>query len=330
MILKQGLPTSARLSRMGAVLLAAELLAGCGFGGAPPQHAKSSKSSRQSAVFSPLNQAPRPMTITRNGNHVMIQMYAEETEVTIAAGVRFPAWTFDGTVPGPVINLRAGDHVTLTLHNLDPRMPHAIDLHSALVPPNQDFVPVLPGHSKTFHFVASQPGVFLYHCESSPMPLHIAQGMYGAVVVTPVRQKPPLYTLVQSEFYRPDSLASVLNAPPRYVVFNGVANRYAANPLAAPVSKPFTVAVVDAGPNEFSAFHVVGSMLRDVQASGNPRNNLYGVQTYTIAPGDGALIQLEFNQAGQYSFVSHAMNQLGKGAYGIFDAGALTPPLKSK
>ncbi len=103
------------------------------------------------------------MTVVRHGNDVDINMHAEETVV---------------------ICLQHGDHVTLTLHNLDPRMPHAIDLHAALVPPNQNFTPVLPGQSKTIHFVASIPGVFLYHCESDPMALHIAQGMYGAVVVT--------------------------------------------------------------------------------------------------------------------------------------------------
>ena len=308
------------LSVGAAVIGAALLLGGCGFNGAHAPHTAPRKSSPQSEALKPLNQPPRPMTISRHGTAVTIQMYAEETEVTIAPGLHFPAWTFDGTVPGPVIYLREGDHVALTLHNLDPRMPHAIDLHAALVPPNEDFTPVLPGQSKTIRFVADEPGVFLYHCESSPMPLHIAQGMYGAVVVTPLGQNPPLYTVVQSEFYHSDSLEAVLDSKPQYVVFNGAANRYVTNPLPTPVGTPFTVAVVNAGPNDFSAFHVVGSILRDVQASGDPRNNLYDVQTYTIAPGDAALIQLEFNQPGEYSFVSHAMNQFGKGAHGIFNA----------
>ncbi len=260
------------------------------------------------------------MSLVRHGRDVTINMYTEETEVRIAPGVTFPAWTFDGTVPGPVIELRQGDHVSLTLHNLDPRMPHAIDLHAALVAPNKNFTAVLPGHSKTIHFVASIPGVFMYHCESSPMALHIAQGMYGMVVVTPPGQNPPLYTLEQSEFYKPDNLKAVLMEQPRYVVFNGYADRYIASPLPAPLNQPFTIAVVNAGPNELSAFHVVGSILRDVQDSGDPRNHLYDVQTVTIPPGGGALIHLEFTQPGQYSFVSHVMNQFERGAVGIFDA----------
>lgn len=268
-----------------------------------------------------LNQIPRPMTLTRRGHNVAIHMYTEETEVSIAPGVHFPAWTFDGTVPGPVIDLRQGDRVTLTVKNLDPRMPHAIDLHAAMVAPNQNFTPVLPGQSKTLYFTANKPGVFLYHCESNPMPMHMAQGMYGAVIVTPLGQKPPLYTLVQSEFYRPDSLESVLNTRPRYVVFNGMANRYQTRRLPVPVGTPFTIAFVNAGPNDFAAFHVVGTVLRDVEASGDPRNNLYDVQTYSVAPGDACLIHLKFQQPGDYAFVSHAMNQFGKGAYGIFAAG---------
>ncbi len=311
--------------RSQGVLVAAALALGLVVGGCGvPGGAHTSHSITQSAdSLNPLNQTPRPMRRIRRGDAVSIQMYAEETEVMIAPGVTFPAWTFDGAVPGPVLYLRQGDHVTLTLHNLDPRMAHSIDLHAALVPPNQNFTPILPGQSKTIHFIASVPGVFLYHCESSPMALHIAQGMYGAVIVTPPGQSPPMYTIVQSEFYRADSLSSVLNDPPRYVVFNGMANRYVTHPLNAPVGQPFTVAVVNAGPNDFSAFHVVGSILRDVENSGYPENNLDDVSTATIPPGGGALIQLEFTQPGQYSFVSHAMDQMSKGALGMFNAVAV-------
>ncbi len=293
------------------------MLGASGWRGASAPTTPSQNATRHTKM---LNQPPKPMTIHRHGNQVTIQMYPEETEVTIAPGVQFPAWTFDGTVPGPVLYLHEGDHVTLTLHNLDPRVSHALDLHAAMVPPNQDFTAVLPGQSKTIRFVADTPGIFLYHCESSPMPLHMAQGMYGAVVVTPPGKEPPLYTVVQSEFYRPNHLSNVLNSQPQYVVFNGVANRYVTNPLSVPVGTPFSVAVVNAGPNDFSAFHVVGSLLRDVQASGNVRNNLYDVQTYTLAPGDAALIHLKFTKPGLYPFVSHAMDQFGKGAHGVFDA----------
>ncbi len=278
-----------------------------------------SSDNMSSSSMKTLNQKPRPMTVVRHGNDVTINMYTEETMVTIAPGVQFPAWTFDGTVPGPVLYLEQGDHVTLTLHNLDPNMSHSIDLHAAQVPPNEDFTEVAPGKSKTITFDTTIPGVFMYHCETQPMALHIAQGMYGAVIVTPKGQQPPTYTIVQSEFYKPLDLNAVLNTPPNYVVFNGEAFRYVDKPLVAKAGQPVTVAFVNAGPDDFSAFHVVGTILRDVQASGNPKNNLYDVQTYTVAPGDGALIHLEFDKPGSYAFVSHSMSQMEKGAIGKFD-----------
>ena len=272
----------------------------------------------QSAKVKSLNQKPKPMTVERNGQSVTINMYTEETMVEIAPGVKFPAWTFDGTVPGPVLNLQQGDHVTLILHNLDSNMSHSIDLHAAMVDPSKSFIDVAPGKSETIQFDASLPGVFMYHCEAQPMALHIAQGMYGAVVVTPKGQQPPTYTIVQSEFYKSMDSDAVMNGSPNYVVFNGKANRYVDAPLTVKVGQPIAVAFVNAGPNEFSAFHVVGTILRDVQASGNPQNNLYDVQTYTVAPGDGALIHLQFDMPGTYTFVSHSMSSMDKGAVGQF------------
>ncbi|HET7657598.1 MAG TPA: multicopper oxidase domain-containing protein [Bacillales bacterium] len=258
------------------------------------------------------------MEFQRNGQNVKIHMYTEKTTIEMGNGMKFSAWTYDGTVPGPVLNLQQGDHVTLTLHNLDPKMSHSIDLHAALVAPNQAFVDVQPGKSKTIHFVASTPGVFLYHCKTQPMALHMAQGMYGVVIVSPRGQQQPTFTIVQSEFYKPMDLEDVINGSPPYVVFNGKVNRYVNDPLKVKVGQPVTVAFVNAGPNNFSAFHVVGSILRRVQASGNPKNNLYNVQTYTVAPGDGALIHLKFNQPGIYPFVSHSMASMHKGAVGKF------------
>ncbi len=113
-------------------------------------------------AISLLNQMPRPIGIIRHESVVSIQLYAEETEVSIAQGVRFLAWTFDCTVPGPIIELRQGEDVSLTLHRLDPRMTHSIDLHAAFVPPSHDFAPVLPRQSNTLHFAAGVPGVFMH------------------------------------------------------------------------------------------------------------------------------------------------------------------------
>ncbi|GGJ07003.1 hypothetical protein GCM10010885_15210 [Alicyclobacillus cellulosilyticus] len=266
----------------------------------------------------PLNQRPVPMRVIRHGNHVELEMTAEETSIQIADGVWYHAWTFDGTVPGPVIWLRQGDEVTLRLHNADPHMAHAIDLHAALVAPNQAFVDVPPGQTRTLHFTAKLPGVFMYHCASQPMLQHIGNGMYGAVVVVPPGGPVPAYTLVQSEFYRNGDFTQMARGRPQYVVFNGRAFQYVQHPLPAKVGKPVYIAFVNAGPNEFAAFHVVGTVLRDVMPSGSPRTHLYDLQTYTVAPGDGALIRLVFDAPGMYPFVTHDMADMTQGAMGMF------------
>ncbi len=268
------------------------------------------------AAMRTVNQKPRPPRFIRRGNQVTIQMYTEETTVHVAPGTPFHAWTFDGTVPGPALLLRQGDRVSLTLHNLDPLMAHSIDLHAALLAPNLNFVDVPPGQSRTIHFVASVPGVFLYHCESAPMLQHIAMGMYGAVVVTPRAMSAPQAVVVQSEFYLPPTYGNMLNGQPSYVVFNGQVGRMVFHPLRAMVGRPLTVAFVNAGPNESSAFHVVGSTLRTVDLSGNPAAVLHDVQTVDVPPGDGILATLTFAQPGVYPFVSHDMRQFARGAIG--------------
>jgi nitrite reductase (NO-forming) len=227
----------------------------------------------------PLNQPVRPMSLVRNGNQVTINMYTEQRIVTVAPGVRFAAWTFNGTVPRPVIDLRQGDDVTLVLHNLDPDMPHSIDLHAAQVAPNLNYVDVPPGQSRTIRFVASVPGVLMYHCATQPGLLHREKGMYGAVVVDPPGPTAggPAYVLVQSEFY--DSIHALLNGAPTYVVFNGEANRYMSAPLHAQVGVPVRFAVVIAGPNDWSAFHVIGAILDTVQPSGSPDTVFHDLQT---------------------------------------------------
>jgi nitrite reductase (NO-forming) len=135
------------------------------------------------------------------------------------------------------------------------------------------------------NFGFTDNGVYMYHCESNPMPLHIAQEMYGVVVVTPKGEQPPTYTIVQSEFYDPLDLNAVLSGQPNYVVFNGKANQYVNNPFVVKAGEPITVAFVNAGPNDFSALHVVGTILRKAHVSGNPQNKLFGLQTYSVAPG---------------------------------------------
>ena len=128
---------------------------------------------------------------TAGAESVNVELTAKRQLIKIAPGVKMKAWTFNGTVPGPVIRAREGDTVQVTLHNADSKMAHSIDLHAAQISPQTGFADVLPGQSRTFSFVARRPGVFMYHCGTSPVLQHIGMGMYGAIVVDPAGGLPP-------------------------------------------------------------------------------------------------------------------------------------------
>jgi nitrite reductase (NO-forming) len=147
-------------------------------------------------------------------------------------------------------------------------MSHSIDLHAALVAPNKEFLQVMPNESKTLQLTAELPCVYMYHCATPPMLMHIGNGMYGAVVITPKGTAKSDYTIVQGELYNNGDYQKMKDGNPDMVVFNGKANQYVTQPLAAKVGKPLYIAFVNAGPNVFSAFHVVGTVFDDVEATG--------------------------------------------------------------
>jgi nitrite reductase (NO-forming) len=246
--------------------------------------------------------------------------------IQIADGVRFQAWTFGGTVPGPVVHIKQGDTVKFTLTNKG-TMPHSIDFHAAQVPPNLDYADVKPGESKSFDWTADYPGVFMYHCGSPLVIAHMASGMYGAVVVDPATPLPAAreYVLVQSEFYttgKPGAVQQVdvnkvENGTPDYVVFNGYANQYKETPLAAKAGERVRLYIVNAGPNDFSAFHVIGTIFESTYADGNPANIQHGNQTVTIPPGGAYMVEFTIPTPGSYAFVTHSFAGVDKGAVGV-------------
>jgi len=136
---------------------------------------------------------------------VKVDLVAKHRKVTIAPGVKMKAWTFNGKVPGPVIRVEEGDTIEVALRNADRMMAHSVDFHAAQVSPQHGFADVPPGETRTFSFVARRPGVFLYHCGTSPVLQHIGMGMYGAILVDPAGGRAPARekVLVQSEFYGP-------------------------------------------------------------------------------------------------------------------------------
>ena len=260
---------------------------------------------------------------------VAVHLVSRPATVTIAPGVKMRAWTFNGKVPGPVIRATEGDTVEITLRNADREMAHSVDLHAAQVSPQAGFADVMPGESRTFTFVARQPGVFLYHCGTSPVLQHIGMGMYGAIVVDPIGGRPPARekVIVQSEFYgqvkhhriKP-TYRAMQSEDPTFTAFNGRAFRYRDNPMKANVGEPLRLYLVDAGPTLDSDFHVVGDIFDIVEADGDPLNGLTGVSTYGIPAGGGAVFELTLDEPGTYPFVTHAFRWADAGAIGLIEA----------
>lgn len=273
--------------------------------------------------------APARSTTT----HHKIRLEMTHARVVLTDGVAFDAWTFGDDVPGPALRVTVGDTIDFTLVNKAP-IPHSMDFHAAEVAPNRVYVNVNPNDSLQYRWVARVPGAFMYHCGTAPVALHIASGMYGAIIVDPVRPRPAAreYVLVQSEFYTKSSGSAtdtalrtvdwqkLLSLAPDHVVFNGRAAQYALHPLPARPRELVRIYVVNAGPNRGSAFHVVGAIFERVFQDGRAAPTFEGIQTVEVPVGGGAIFEVRLPEAGDYPFVSHAFADATKGAVGILKA----------
>lgn len=263
------------------------------------------------------------------GDSVSVTLTITDATVDIASGVLFQAWTLGGTVPGPILHLREGQTLNVTLVNHG-EMEHSIDFHAAEIDPSVNYRNVKPGETIQFSFVARTPGAFIYHCGTAPVLLHLGSGMYGVVVVDPKQELPHAdvsYVIEQSEWYTHQVQGTVmagdykkmLAAAPDEVVFNGVAFQYKDNPLSAQVGQRVRFYFVNAGPNLTSAFHVIGGIFAAVYPDGDPAHVQTGVSTYNVAPGQGLVFDIIFNQPGKYPFVDHSMRDLMLGAVGVLN-----------
>lgn len=271
-----------------------------------------------------------------------IDLVVQEKLMTVAydgtakAGFVQAVWTFNGTVPGPVIRVKVGDSIRIHLKNPSTnKLAHSIDFHASQVAWNDEMTSINPGEEKLYEWKADYAGVWMYHCGTAPALLHIANGMYGMVIVEPKEGLPKVdaeFAIVQSEWYlgpqgQPVSLtkASAAAPAPDYVVFNGVANQYKDNPIAVPTKGRVRVFVLNAGPNVDSSFHVVGTIFSSVIKEGirldvgNAGN--YGSQAVDLSPAQGAIVEFVMPEDGLYPMVTHAFNFVGRGALGLFKAG---------
>lgn len=265
-----------------------------------------------------------------------IELIMTERPMTVAEGYEQLVWTFGDEVPGPVLRVKVGDVVRITLKNPDTnQMPHSIDFHSSMVAWNDEMRTINPGEELVYEYEAKYAGVYMYHCGTSPALMHIANGMFGMIIVEPTEGLPPVdheFALVQSEWYLGPQGATIditkasAGAPaPDFVVFNGVANQYADNPIEVPVGETVRVFVLNAGPSTDSSFHVVGTIFHEVIKEGihlkEGNEGSWGSQAVDLSPAQGAIVEMRFDEAGLYPIVTHAFNFVGKGALGLFQAG---------
>ncbi|HET7678374.1 MAG TPA: multicopper oxidase domain-containing protein [Candidatus Limnocylindrales bacterium] len=283
--------------------------------------------------------APAPKTYDATAPKLLpgsvhdVDLIITEQEMTVAKGFVQKVWTFGGTVPGPVIRVKVGDTIRVHLKNpATNQLPHSIDFHSSMVAWNDEMTSIDPGGEKVYEWQANYAGVWMYHCGTPPALHHIANGMYGMVIVEPAAGLPKVdreFALVQSEWYlgpqkAPVSLekAGVAAPAPDYVVFNGVADQYKDAPLQVDVGEKVRVFVLDAGPSIDSSFHVVGTIFDSVIKEGAPDLQAgWGAQAVDLSPAQGAIVEMEFTEDGLYPIVTHAFNFVGRGALGLFKAG---------
>lgn len=269
----------------------------------------------------PVEAGPKEITVT-----------AKDAALFIAKDVPYAAWTFDGTVPGRALRVREGDEVAFTF-KIDPAATtsHSLDFHSAQTPPEVNYKTIMPGEEFSWSFTPNYPGAYMYHCGTPPVLMHIGAGMYGAMIVDPKEGWSPAQELVfvQSDFYLadgengikvPDYTKMMGNGIMDYVVFNGYANQYVENPIQVKAGEPIRIFVVNAGPNAWSAFHVVGAIFDAGYLNANPLNKMVGLQTMAIGPGDGICVELTLQEPGIYPAVNHAFGHAAHGAVALLQA----------
>ncbi len=281
-----------------------------------------------------------PMVPPPTGRHapakVIVELDVIEKEMPISEGVTYTFWTFGGTVPGNFIRVRQGDTVVFHLRNMpDSKMPHNIDLHGVTGPGGgaaSSFT--APGHVSRFTFKALNAGLFVYHCATAPVGMHIANGMYGLILIEPPEGLPPVdheYYVMQGDFYttgkyrekghQPFDMQKAIDENPTYVLFNGSEGALTGDKaLTAKVGETVRLYVGNGGPNLVSSFHVIGEIFDKVWLEGGTRFQ-ENVQTTLIPSGGAAIMQFHLEVPGSYVLVDHSIfRAFNKGALAILKA----------
>lgn len=273
---------------------------------------------------------PASMRFKDEPQKVIVNMVVKEEVKRLASGVDYTFWTFNGTVPGPLVRVTEGDLVEVHLSNSgDSKMPHNIDFHAATGPGGGAVASMTaPGHTSVFSFRALKPGLFIYHCAAPPVGMHIANGMYGLILVEPKGGLKPVdkeFYIVQGEVYTTGKngekglqefdLQKALDEEPEYVVFDGSVGALTGNnALHAKVGETVRMYIGNAGPNLTSSFHVIGEILDNVHVEGGTMVN-HDVQTTLIPAGGTAMVEFTLDVPGTFDIVDHSIfRAFNKGA----------------
>ena len=275
---------------------------------------------------------------------VTVNLVAQEVEGQLADGTTMTYFTFNGQVPGPMIRVRVGDLVELHLKNdTSSKMAHSIDLHAVTGPGGGAvYTSTAPGEETVFTFKTLKPGLFVYHCATPSVAEHIANGMYGMILVEPEGGLPPVdkeFYVMQGEIYTTQprgtlghvdfSMDNMLDERPTYFVFNGAANALAAddNALRASVGDTVRIYFGVGGPNFTSSFHVIGEIFDKAYLFGSLSTPpMLDVQTITVPPGDAGIVEFQVEVPGRYILVDHALSRLEEGLVGfLYAEGADNP-----
>ncbi len=274
-----------------------------------------------------------PPIVRSYPTRVILNIEIKEHSAPLADGVSYMYWTFGDETPGKFLRVREGDLVETHLSNHpDNSLAHNIDFHGATGPGGGGEASfVAPGHTSTFTWRALRPGLFLYHCVAAPAGLHIANGMYGLILVEPKGGLPPVdkeFYVTQGEFYTAGkygargpqafSLDKALREQPEYVVFNGrVGALMGDNALKAKVGESVRIYLGNAGPALTSSFHIVGEIFDSVYGEGGILPNQHNVQTTAIPVGGSSMVEFTVTVPGEYTLVDHSMfRAFNKGAMG--------------
>ena len=272
-----------------------------------------------------------PPVARRQPATLLVELETVEKKLRLADGVDYTFWTFNGTVPGPFIRVRVGDTVVIKLTNRsDSSSGHSIDLHAVTGPGGgSTLTQTPPGQTRAFAWKALQPGLYVYHCATAPIPMHIANGMYGLILVEPADGLPRVdreYYVMQQEVYtaapsgtrgHPSfSWEAMWDERPEYVVFNGAVGSLAGpSALKARVGEKVRIYFGVGGPNLSSSFHVIGEIFdRVYNLASLTAPPLTDVQTVLVPPGGAVAVDLKPDVPGTFLLVDHALTRLHKGA----------------